>query len=217
MAKLHLWNSNCYFQNLVGTSGKTIRCFRPLNILFGTSLQLSQLCATAWSGRAGSGTSPVSIMGQLRTVWAKNNRSSDVRLNKVADFRGTHASSFWTFYWQFSSTFSSCRAKVSARPHCVYLWHRGQTKWSGGIGSGCGEAPPSAPAWRSSLSPSRHRRSSWHKEESTCADWRQQLIRWSVRHRWSEIATFKLMALRGGCHLPHYTLTTATSKTNQQW
>lgn len=96
-AKLHLWNLNCYFQELVGTSWKTIRCFLPLNILFGTSLQLSQLWATDSSCRAGSGTSPVSIMGQRRTVWAKNNRSSDERLNEVTDFRWMNALRFWLF------------------------------------------------------------------------------------------------------------------------
>lgn len=120
-AKLHFWNLNCYFQNLVGTSGKTIRCFRPLNILFGTNLQFSQLWATDSSCRAGSGTSPVSIMGQLRTVWAKNNRSSDERSNEDTDFRWTNSLSFWLFTASLDPSFPaalrSCWCSCSV---CTY-------------------------------------------------------------------------------------------------
>lgn len=120
-AKLHFWNFNCYFQNLVGTSGKTIRCFRPLNILFGTSLQLSQLWATDSSRRAGSGISPVSIMGQLRTVWAKNNRTSDGHSNEVTDFRWTNGLSFWLFTASLAPSFPAalrrCRCSCGV---CTY-------------------------------------------------------------------------------------------------
>lgn len=82
--------------------------------------QLSQLWATDSSCRAGSGTSPVSIMGQLRTVWAKNNRSSDERLNKVTDFRWTNSLSFWLFTACLAPSFPAALRKCRCCRVCTY-------------------------------------------------------------------------------------------------
>lgn len=72
----------------------------------------------------------------------------------------------------------------------LYLWGRGQTRWTDGICWGFEAAPPSAPVWRSNLLRSHHRRSSWRTAGNTCeakdcstcthlvASWQQLIQPW---------------------------------------
>lgn len=99
---------------------------------------------------------------------------------------------------------------------CLYLWGRGQTRWTGGICWGYEAAPPSAPGWRSNPLRSHHRRSSWRTAGNTCeakdcsicthlvASWQQLIQPWlHCAHRKTTNMLQRQVTFSTGTHVTH--------------